>query len=136
MKAKITIIAVTMAGIGAFLVQSARADVFYVNHVAGGTGSGDSWQNAFTDLQSALEAADNDPGTDEIWVAAGTYLPSKRHEQSNAPRTETFELIANTKVFGGFAGTESQRAACDAGANQGKCFVDHGLRPRLGVFFD
>ena len=46
----------------------------YVKHDAGGTNNGNSWTDAYTSLQSAL---DNGTKGDSIWVAAGTYIPSK-----------------------------------------------------------
>ncbi|MEB3230354.1 MAG: Hint domain-containing protein, partial [Leptolyngbyaceae bacterium] len=54
-----------------------------------------SWSDAYTDLQTAIAAAD--PG-DQIWVATGTYTPG-------ADRTDTFTLDQAIEIYGGFAGT-------------------------------
>ena len=64
-----------------------------------GANDGSSWSDAYTDLASALAAPPI--GMDELWVAAGTYLPGTE-------RSDTFELTL-VKVYGGFAGTEGQR---------------------------
>jgi hypothetical protein len=72
------------------------------------TGSGDcaSWGTACS-LQTALATA---TAGDEIWVAAGLYTPGSH-------RTDTFLLAVNAAVYGGFAGTESDRDARDPAAN-------------------
>ena len=71
----------------------------YVKFDAAGANNGATWGDAFTDLQSALAAAL--PG-DEVWVAAGTYLPS-----STGDRTASFVLPAGVVVLGSFNGTET-----------------------------
>ena len=70
----------------------------YVNHLATGANNGTSWANAFTDLQSALPLA---TATKEVWVAAGTYKPHA------SDRLVSFNLVTQTKLYGGFAGTET-----------------------------
>ncbi|MBN8678078.1 MAG: SprB repeat-containing protein, partial [Chitinophagales bacterium] len=72
---------------------------YYVNHSATGTNDGQSWQNAFTDLQSALQSAQ---AGDEVWVAKGTYLPTQ-----DTDRYLSFEPASGVKLYGGFAGYES-----------------------------
>jgi hypothetical protein len=66
--------------------------VIYVNDNATGSNNGDSWQNAFTDLQNALAIAV--PGN-QIWVAEGTYYPG------SLP-TSTFVLVPGVALYGGF----------------------------------
>lgn len=74
--------------------------VHYVNNAAsGGTQSGNSWADAFLDLQTALNAAEYD---DEIWVAKGVYYPT-----SSTDRSISFELKNGVRLLGGFDGTES-----------------------------
>jgi hypothetical protein len=58
-----------------------------------GTGDGSSWANA-TNLENAVISTTF--GT-QIWVRQGTYLPLK-----------IVEVPSCVKVFGGFAGTETQ----------------------------
>ncbi len=71
----------------------------FVKADATGANNGTSWSDAFTDLQDALAIA---PGGRDIWVAAGTYTPG-------ASVSDAFVLKANVGVYGGFAGTETQR---------------------------
>ncbi len=87
----------SQAAIGA-QPQAPAATVRYVNAAATGNGNGTSWANAFTKVQDALAAA---VAGDEIWIAAGVYTP-------NTANT-TIDLKNGVALYGGFAGTESQR---------------------------
>jgi hypothetical protein len=90
---------------------------WYVNANATGDNSGTSWVNAFTSLQTALEVAT--PALD-IWVAAGTYKPSKDPFGSTSPsdlRNRTFYPKDSVKVYGGFAGNETSLAQRDWESN-------------------
>jgi hypothetical protein len=81
------------------------AGVIYVSASATGANSGADWANAFVTLQGALAAAGSG---DEIWVAAGSYTPGPAGN-----REATFQLKAGVAIYGGFAGTESQREQRD-----------------------
>ena len=96
------------------LEQRTLLSTIYVNAAAGGAvPDGSTWQQAFTDLHSALAAA----GTgDEIWVAAGTYKPTDGMPNPN-DRNVSFHLKNQVGVYGGFNGTESTRAQRDWSAN-------------------
>ncbi len=84
----------------------------YVNaSVSGGTGNGSSWTNAFATLQPALAAAQSG---DQIWVAQGTYKPSERIDP-NDPRSATFIMKENVKIYGGF--TSEQTSLTDRDPN-------------------
>lgn len=77
----------------------AEGATIYVDAAAGGANNGTSWADAFTDLQAALAASDVG---DDIWIAAGTYLPT-----AGADRTISFVLKNGVALYGGFAGTET-----------------------------
>jgi hypothetical protein len=91
--------------------------VIYVNQAATGVGDGSTWTDAYAGLQPALDAAGVSEGAiGEIWVAKGTYKPSKRTDP-NDPRSATFQLIDGVPLFGGFAGTEASSDERNIDAN-------------------
>jgi parallel beta-helix repeat protein len=86
-----------------FCTVSASADVIFVavDNDANDL-DGSSWELAFTDLQDALAAAVNG---DDIWVAAGTYVPGtatvdRFNMQIEGDTNGSFDL------YGSFAGIE------------------------------
>ncbi|MCA9951437.1 MAG: hypothetical protein KDE48_17430, partial [Anaerolineales bacterium] len=81
----------------------------FVNHSAAGDDSGNDWANAQPSLTAALNNATH-CDIDEIWVAAGTYFPGSN-------RTDSFNLVADVGVYGGFAGNETDRDARDWATN-------------------
>lgn len=92
------------------------ANIILVDQNAKGQNNGRSWPNAFVDLQKALDAAPDRYGT-EIWVARGTYLPTKRSDAAD-PRSASFELKSNVALYGGFLGIETMRSQRNYSANQ------------------
>ncbi|MFK5968636.1 MAG: choice-of-anchor D domain-containing protein [Candidatus Marithrix sp.] len=79
-------------------------EILYVNNAATGYDSGLNWQDAFIDVQDALEAARNIcPNIKQIWIAQGTYYPT-----TNNDRDVSFELVNGIKIYGGFAGHEAK----------------------------
>jgi hypothetical protein len=72
-------------------------------------GNGREWATAYADLQAALdEAAAPGSGVTEIWVAAGTYRPSRRTTAGD-PKSATFTLMNGLGIYGGFSGIETTR---------------------------
>ena len=84
-----------------------QAAIIYVKHGAAGAGNGSSWSDAFPTLQEALDVA---VANDEIWVAAGTYRPTAKYGGSSNHH-KTFFVDKDIKIYGGFAGTESELAS-------------------------
>lgn len=80
-------------------ISYTQARRLYVDAYATGANNGASWEDAFTDLHSALFAAQ--PG-DCVWVALGTYKPSDTYN-----RELSFNLKGGVKLYGGFAGVET-----------------------------
>jgi len=76
----------------------------YVDARATGTNTGVDWENAYTNLQSALGRA-GECGS-EIWVAWGAYSPGN-------DSTDSFEISDGVEVYGGFKGVETSRQQRD-----------------------
>ncbi len=88
---------------------SSSAKIIYVNQQQKSPADGTSWQRAFADLHDALAVAR--PG-DEIRVARGVYLPSQTGDRNAA-----FHLRDGVKLYGGFSGSERERADRDVAGN-------------------
>jgi len=80
---------------GAYEVPPAR---LFVAAGAAGRDVGTSWQNAYHDLQDALDLARQNGSVDEIWVVTGTYKP----DRETGSRAATFELVNGVAMFGAF----------------------------------
>ena len=86
-------------------------NLIYVKADADGVGDGSSWANAFTDLQVAIDQVClcENPDSITIWVAAGSYYPTKDKNGDTSPtdsRTKTFYIDKDLKIYGGFQGNE------------------------------
>jgi parallel beta-helix repeat protein len=88
----------------AVLATAAPAGTIFVNTAATGANNGSSWADAYKSLQPALTAAGSG---DEIWVAAGTYLPAV------SDRNASFALKNGVGIYGGFLGNETLRSQRD-----------------------
>jgi predicted outer membrane repeat protein len=83
---------------------------YYVNQSVSESGDGRSWATAFKHPQEAIDAA-SELVADEIWVAKGTYYPTKDPYGDSDPSDEgwkTFFLGKHLKLYGGFAGDETK----------------------------
>lgn len=75
----------------------------YVDDSAAGLNLGTSWTDAFTSLQTALEAARRTGGgAVEIWTAQGFYYTT-----TGSDRTVSFVIPSGLHLYGGFQGTET-----------------------------
>ena len=101
------------------LDRGVTTQIIYVDAQAAGVGNGQSWTDAYNDLQSALtEARTLAPAENvQIWVANGIYKPIDGITPTGNPRYEAFELISNVELYGGFVGSESVLEARDWRAN-------------------
>ncbi|MEO1672247.1 MAG: Calx-beta domain-containing protein [Cyanobacteria bacterium J06631_2] len=64
-----------------------------------GEETGESWGDAYTDLQDALAVAG---ASDQIWVAEGTYVPTP-----TVDRDISFVIPSGVNLYGGFLGNET-----------------------------
>lgn len=80
----------------------------YVKSDAAGANTGVSWQDAYTALSDALNAAADG---DQVWVTAGTYKPAA------TPPNSSFALKAGVALYGGFAGTETSLSGRNPATN-------------------
>lgn len=88
---------------------SGRAQVVYVDRDAAGGNTGADWTNAYTSLQTALQAG----WGSEVWVAEGLYTPAP----PGGSAAETFALRSSLGIYGGFVGNETQREQRDPAAH-------------------
>lgn len=82
--------------------DDAELAVIRLDPDATGTGVGDSWVNARTDLQGSLALARASGDIEEIWIRHGTYLPSVM-----GYRGRFFDIPGGVSLLGGFDGTET-----------------------------
>jgi len=97
-----------------FGVSASAQTTYFVKPVATGTGDGSSWENAAADLQLVIN---NAVSTDQIWVAGGTYLPTRKANDlavvTENNKDNAFVLKDGVKIYGGFSGTETELANRD-----------------------
>ena len=77
--------------------------VWYVNGDLGTSGGGTNWNTAFLTIQEAINAASEG---DEIWIKKGTY-----------PLSTQITVDTSVDIYGGFAGSETQRDERDWSTN-------------------
>jgi len=107
---------------GAALAPNAHAQI-YVDRDASGANDGTSWSDAYTDLQDAIDAA---TGSDQIWIAEGTYLPRSQRSGTVqfsylAYRKRSFVIPDSKdglKLYGGFNGSETALDQRDPAAHE------------------
>jgi predicted outer membrane repeat protein len=93
-----------------FIDSNAQNTIFVNLNVQAGQQNGNTWADAFPDLQQALSASNYG---DEIWVAQGTYFPT-----TTTDRSISFVLKNGVKIYGGFQGSETSQVQRDFESNQ------------------
>jgi len=141
-----------MVDLGAYEVQTGNtitvvipnAGIIYVKQFAKGTGN--SWANALPELADALvfaktnNAIATNPQVTQIWVAGGIYKPMYSLDDgvdfgTDKGRFNTFLLVKDVKIYGGFAGTESTLAERDLTLTANKSILSGDLSGDDGVNF-
>lgn len=114
----------------AYVYVKPHLEIVYVDSSAIGANNGTSWTDAYTDLQSAFDHE----CFDTIWVAKGTYFPSKDFAGDSfeyLSRDFVFSIPNSKVIYGGFAGDEvsfSQRSLNTMSANPTILSGDIGSR--------
>lgn len=105
--------------------QSLTSQVF-VKADASGNNDGTSWENAYNDLDFAI----NNTIEGELWVAAGIYKPSTdlAGEVPTNELSKTFRLKENIAIYGGFLGNEQSRDQRDWQTNKTILSGDIGVQ--------
>ena len=78
----------------------------YVNGAVASSGDGTSWATAVKTIEEGMNVC----GAEEVWVATGTYKPTKDpfgNTNPTDPRDKTFYIKDGIEIYGGFAGTET-----------------------------
>ena len=105
------------------LATADTGDVFFVNKQSTAVAEdGLTWDTAFDTIQEGIDAARQAFGG-EVWVSRGTYS-----EERDNP-TGSLNLRSGVDVYGGFDGTETDRAQRDSTAN---LTTINGARARNG----
>jgi hypothetical protein len=90
----------------------------YVDGGVTASGAGGAWTTALKTVWEALTIANGCPGVNEIWVKAGTYYPMVSMLTQATSRDSSFRIVRNgIKIYGGFAGTETQLSSRNVTAN-------------------
>lgn len=79
---------------------TAPQPIHYVDAAATGSATGDSWANAYLNVQDALQVA---VSGDQIWIAQGVYYPDQGGGKNEDDQTASFIIPAGVGVYGGFA---------------------------------
>lgn len=120
MKVNVAVTAAWAAALGGWLMLTGPAAGRTIYVQPGGEGNGTSWQRAYGEVATALQAARRG---DQLWVAAGTYRPT-----TGTDRNATFQLVSGVSLYGGFAGGETALEQRDWRAHETILSGDIGQR--------
>lgn len=91
-----------------FAISAIASNVIYkVSPYGDDANDGLTWESAFATVQKAVESTNGEDC--EIWIAKGTY---------DFKNSEIYQIVrpkSNTKIYGGFSGTESSISDRNAG---------------------
>ncbi|MFW2331327.1 MAG: right-handed parallel beta-helix repeat-containing protein [Nitrospinota bacterium] len=110
--------------------------ILYVNDAADGS-NGSSWDSALAgsgetmNLQNLIDTAgeaidSTDLEAVELWVKAGTYLPTWNWGAGDAKKS-SFRLRNGVSVIGGFAGDESSKSARVKSTESGRIYFNETI---------
>lgn len=101
-----------------FILSISLQGQVFVNLNASGANDGSSWDDAFTDLEIAINTSQ---AGDQIWVASGIYKPG-----GDTPTVDSYyQFPHDLLLYGGFAGTETMLTERDFVANLTVLSGDH-----------
>ncbi|BBI32684.1 S-layer homology domain-containing protein [Cohnella abietis] len=106
--AAVLLVGVVWPGLGIHKAKAAGPKIIYVKMATDGgndVNDGISWATAVATLQLALDKA---IAGEQIWIAAGTYYPTKGVE-----RERHFEMKNGVAIYGGFEGNEDSDFSLD-----------------------
>lgn len=107
---------------------NAQTDRIYININAVGLNTGESWENAYTSIDSLFTHVKK---FNEVWIAKGNYTGS--------PFVNWWLNGLNVSIFGGFVGDETSVLQRDLSKNvtelNGKIILDWGEAKRYNVLF-
>ncbi|MBK0384351.1 hypothetical protein I5M32_15395 [Pedobacter sp. SD-b] len=118
-------------GVYEYLVKPNVNGIAYVTPTGSGDFSGDSWTNATANIQFAIDAT----ATQQVWVKGGNYIPSEYAGNGTTDRHKAFLIKENVKVYGGFAGTESNLNERDLSLSANKSILNGDLGADDGANF-
>ncbi len=97
-------------------------EIVYVDSSATGENTGDNWNNAYTDLQLALDVGSRYQNVRQIWIARGTYFPTQ-----GLTRSSSFAISDSLSLLGGFEGIETDSSQRNPGINKSVLSGDIGV---------
>lgn len=97
----------------AYTVYVIPNNVRYVDIDAPAGGNGTSWGTAYRDIQAAIDDAEAQSGTWQVWIAEGSYTIAK-----NLSRFDTVTMKSDVHIYGGFDGTECSTEQRDWNTHQ------------------
>ncbi len=88
--------------------------IFVDQMATNGLQNGSSWTNAFLRVEEALDVV---AAGDQIWVAKGIYKPISCAPCTEEDKEQSYNLVRDTELYGGFTGNETILSQRDWVAN-------------------